>query len=179
MSRTLTALAAVLAVTAVFAAAACSANKNEPRVAAAAQRSSPTSQATSSSGPLAFSQCMRAHGISDFPDPSTNGNIAFNATGVSQATYQSAQNACQGLLNKGGSSGSGVSEQQLAKDLKFSKCMRAHGVTNFPDPNAQGDFSGSGSAQGNNPLNPMSPQFQNAQAICFKVSGLSAPGGSS
>ena len=144
-----------------------------------AHSSSPSPQATSSTGPLAFAQCMRAHGIPDFPDPGSNGNIAFNATGISQTTYQAAQSACQSRLNTGGSSGSEVSAQQLRQEVKFAGCMRSHGIADFPDPNAQGDFSGSGSAQGDNPLNPMSPQFQNAQTICFKDSGLSAPGSSS
>ena len=56
---------------------------------------------------LAFSACMRAHGLNDFPDPS-NGGIHLHATSGSDLdpnnpTFQKAQEACQGHLPfKGG-----------------------------------------------------------------------------
>lgn len=53
--------------------------------------------------------------------------------------------------------------------LNFSKCMRSHGVPNFPDPSAGGGIhlnAGSG-------VNPFSPGFQSAQAACKKL----LPGG--
>jgi hypothetical protein len=31
-------------------------------------------------------------------------------------------------------------QQRLEQMLKVAKCMRAHGVVNFPDPNSQGMF---------------------------------------
>jgi hypothetical protein len=48
---------------------------------------------------LAFSACMRAHGIKDFPDPS-NGGLQLNAHPGSDLdpgnpTFQKAQQACQ------------------------------------------------------------------------------------
>jgi len=48
---------------------------------------------------------------------------------------------------------------------KFSACMRAHGLPNFPDPNAQGVIQ-FGSANG---IDPSSPKFQAAQQACRKV----------
>jgi hypothetical protein len=53
--------------------------------------------------------------------------------------------------------------------LKFSKCMRSHGVPSFPDPSPGGGIhlnAGSG-------LNPQSPRFQSAQQACHKL----LPGG--
>lgn len=48
--------------------------------------------------------------------------------------------------------------------------MRSHGVPNFPDPNSSGGFQfGSG-------VDPQSPAFISAQAICQKLSGLPSPG---
>ncbi len=45
--------------------------------------------------------------------------------------------------------------------LQFARCMRSHGVSNFPDPSARGgiDIGGTG-------LNPQSPAFQSARRAC-------------
>ena len=45
--------------------------------------------------------------------------------------------------------------------LQFSQCMRAHGVTNFPDPTGRGIQITPGSG-----INPQSPAFQTAQKTC-------------
>jgi hypothetical protein len=73
-------------------------------------------------------------------------------------------------------SGSPPSQTQLQRDaLKFSKCMRANGVPNFPDPDARGGFlfqAGSG-------VDPSSPSFQTAHTKCQKLipgGGPPAPG---
>lgn len=160
-------LAVALAAAAVFA-TACSSGPASPGVAAASKSPAPSSSSTAT-GPLAYSECMRAHGIPNFPDPNSNGT-EFNASGVNQATYEAAQHACASL--RGGGSGNVSSPQNLASELKFAKCMRAHGVPNFPDPNSNGGFSGSGG------IDPASPAFQNAQSICFKQAGMSSGGSS-
>jgi hypothetical protein len=57
----------------------------------------------------------------------------------------------------------GGGKQQVA--AKFSACMRKHGVTNFPDPSAQGGITiGPGSG-----IDPQSPTFQAAQQACQKL----------
>lgn len=163
-------LAVALAAAAVFA-VACSNSPSSPGVAGAPQNSSASASANSA-GPLAFSECMRTHGISNFPDPNSNGGIEFNASGVNQATYQAARTACASL--RGGGAGNASSEQNLANELKFAKCMRAHGVPDFPDPNKNGGFSGSSMT-----IDPQSASFQSAQAICTRAAGLSGGSGSS
>jgi hypothetical protein len=56
---------------------------------------------------LAFSACMRAHGLKDFPDPS-NGGLRIRVSPGSDldpnnSTFRRAQQACKGLLPfKGG-----------------------------------------------------------------------------
>jgi hypothetical protein len=49
-----------------------------------------------------------------------------------------------------------------ANAVKFSACIRAHGVPNFPDPNAEGVFSLSSS----DASLPQSSQFQTASKAC-------------
>jgi hypothetical protein len=49
---------------------------------------------------LKYAQCMRTHGVPNFPDPTSNGAISFNAnSGVNpqSATYQKANTACESL----------------------------------------------------------------------------------
>jgi hypothetical protein len=43
--------------------------------------------------------------------------------------------------------------------IAYAQCMRSHGVSGFPDPNAQGVFALGG-------VNPSSSQFQSAQKAC-------------
>jgi hypothetical protein len=162
-------LAVALAAAAVFT-AACSSGPASPGVASAGKSPTPSSSSTAT-GPLAYSECMRAHGIPNFPDPNSDGGIEFNGGGINQATYEAAQRACAGL--RGGGSGNATSPQNLAGALKFAQCMRAHGVPDFPDPNSSGGFSGSGG------IDPASPMFQNAQSICSKQMGAGSSGSGS
>jgi hypothetical protein len=63
--------------------------------------------------------------------------------------------------------GSGIGGSLIMKTqngLEFAKCMRAHGVPNFPDPNGQGVIQIAGSA-----IDPRSAKFQAAQRACQKV----------
>ncbi|HEX4106660.1 MAG TPA: hypothetical protein VHX88_00910 [Solirubrobacteraceae bacterium] len=95
------------------------------------------------SGLLAFARCMRANGVSGFPDPTAGGGAAFTVpAGASPAApaFRAAQTTCQKLLPGGGSAAPGTgpaaSPQTLAKLLRIARCMRQHGVPQFPDPSA-------------------------------------------
>lgn len=82
---------------------------------------------------LKYAQCMRKHGVTDFPDPSAGGG--FNGA-VNIPASSPARAACQRLLPAIGGPGSGPppTPQALAAMLKVSRCMRRHGITDFPDP---------------------------------------------
>jgi hypothetical protein len=165
-------------------AAGCGNTSNSPGVANAGSSST---AATSSSAPsgkagaLAYSQCMRSHGIKDFPDPNSNGQIQLSAGPGSDLLptnpqFNAAQQACKSLMP-----GPGTPAQQrrdLAAALKFARCMRSHGVPNFPDPTSQTgpqtqSQSGGGSSQGTNGIDPNSPQFKAANQACKSLT----PGG--
>jgi hypothetical protein len=86
---------------------------------------------------LAFSQCMRSHGVTNFPDPSSGGGIQIKAgSGIDpfSPAFKAAQSQCRKLLPGGGPPQGKASAAALAATLKVSQCMRAHGVTGFPDP---------------------------------------------
>jgi len=58
--------------------------------------------------------------------------------------------------------GGGSLTMKTANGYKFSACMRAHGLPNFPDPDSHGAISvGAGSG-----IDPSSPKFQAAQKAC-------------
>lgn len=79
---------------------------------------------------------MRSHGIPDFPDPNSSGQIPKQEIvqlGVSTSVLQTAQRACQRLWPYQAPT-QAQQRQQLTEDLKFAQCMRSHGVPNFPDP---------------------------------------------
>jgi hypothetical protein len=85
---------------------------------------------------LAFSECMRSHGVPNFPDPAAGGGIDIpQGSNINpfSPSFKAAQAQCHKLL-PGGGPPRGVSEQQKEQMVRTSECMRAHGVTGFPDP---------------------------------------------
>jgi hypothetical protein len=91
---------------------------------------------------------MRSHGITSFPDPrvtvsagSTQVAVMAPQSAVASPKFKSAQRACGGILSVPVSSGR---TDQLAKKralLAIARCIRARGLSNFPDPNPQGQIT--------------------------------------
>jgi hypothetical protein len=164
--------------TVAFLAAGCGGGGKSPGVAnvgtATTTAATPSGSASNAGdkarmGP-AFSQCMRSHGVHNFPDPSAQGGINISpATGINpdSPTFQAAQRACQKLLHITPPSPAQQAKMQQAA-LRFSACMRSHGVHNFPDPTF-----GPGTVQlrvnSKSGLDPRSPIFQAAQRACQKL----------
>jgi hypothetical protein len=83
----------------------------------------------------AFSACMRSHGVPSFPDPGADGTIHVPSTiDDGSPIVRAAYRACRNLAPSEGSltgQGDVMHQDQL---LAFAKCMRSHGVPQFPDP---------------------------------------------
>jgi hypothetical protein len=124
----------------------------------------PPSRAEAKAAALAYSKCMRAHGVTAFPDPDSNGGIALSGDTVNQnsPTFKSANTACQSLIGAPPAGGGGAPQDKAAA-LKYSACMRQHGVTKFPDPNAGGGLDIDASQLG---MDPNSPTFKSADQTC-------------
>jgi hypothetical protein len=144
----------------------------------------------SSDAGLKFAQCMRTHGVPDFPDPQSGGGFGIQASAgshgggisvdghqinVSQPAFQRASNECQKYQPQGPP----ISGSQLAKirqgALKMAECMRTHGVPNFPDPKVSAGPGGHGiqvqiglgNTGGSRAQGPQrSPAFQKAMNSC-------------
>jgi len=131
---------------------------------------------TTQNGLVAYSACMRSHGVPNFPDPNSSGGIPKGAVisalqGVSNSRVQAAQNSCRHLLSAGGSlSGQArqpvVTAQQRQDYLRAAACMRSHGFPGFPDPTFQNN-----SVQTNIPssIDENSSRFKSSAAICTKL----------
>src|ERR1700726_1641621 len=147
-------LTAIIAAAAlVLLAAACSASP------------SPTGSGGSSAGGAAgspsaigYSACVRSQGVPNYPDPDSSGQLPKGDAqqfGVSTSQYQAARQACRHLLPTGGSLQQqeyqcmpntdcppALVQRMLTAMRKLARCMRSHGVPNFPDPtpDSQGPF---------------------------------------
>jgi hypothetical protein len=90
-----------------------------------------------------FAECMRANGVSAFPDPNASGELTIDgiANGstvdTSSATFEQALSACKDL-EPPGFTGAKVTPQQRTARLEFAQCVRDNGVPDFPDPTPNG-----------------------------------------
>jgi hypothetical protein len=88
---------------------------------------------------LAYSRCMRSHGVPGFPDPRQVGGeiqLSGSGTGIDPQSplVAAARQSCRHLLHGGGEPTPAERQQALARMLQSSRCMRAHGIAGFPDP---------------------------------------------
>ena len=89
----------------------------------------------------AFAGCVRTHGVPLWPEPEGSGQfdksrLTPRQLGVSGSQVAAAERACKSLLPT--YSATAQQPHVLAQALRFSRCMRAHGATNFPDPRSTG-----------------------------------------
>ena len=177
-----------MAAAVVLLTAACGGSPNTGGSASSPQASSPqaSTRASSQASPqsaLAFSRCVRSHGVPNFPDPPVPFNGKFPGSGpqqlgVSQSRIQTAVQACQNLLPQlPGQAPLTAQEQQ--DYLRAAACMRSHGITVFPDPVFSGGTVHFPIPSSN--VDTTSPQFTQAEQICKRMipAGLpySASGG--
>ncbi len=183
-----------VAIAVVFCAAACGGSGADSSASQSDGNADPAHLSAENS--VAYADCMRAHGVPNFPDP---GSGSSGGAGIDMAspTFRSAQAKCAKL------SGLGVvkttaTEQQIRQAVQSSDCLRDHGYPDFPDPivtstppappsepPAQGPSGSGGSTfYGNGILfkvpgsiNTSSPAFQKVAKACN--SPLYVPGGDS
>jgi hypothetical protein len=131
---------------------------------------------------LALAQCMRSHGVPDFPDPNTSGGYGLTTSGsiegakgssidIDSSQAQAAYGDCRHVL-PGAPSISQLEQdvqqgqQRLARALpgllKWEQCVRSHGVPDFSL-----GLGGQSPAPGHSgAVNPNSPRFQAAVTAC-------------
>lgn len=134
---------------------------------------------------LALAQCMRSHGVTNFPDPTKGpggegfpvtaspGSSAVTIDGIqfSGPVFHAADAACHLLAGGGGPPA--VTEAQRQALFAKAQCLRQHGVPGFPDPIIGPGGHGIGISLGAG-VNPDSPAFRQAAKACRGV-GASIP----
>jgi len=147
--------------------------------AGAAGSAAPASGPASYAQMAAYSQCMQSHGAPAFPNPAKGpgGGYGYpmdpqNSSQLTGPGYNAALKACKKLQPRGG--GLTPAERQAAINalLRFARCMRTHGLPDFPDPTTNGH-----GIQINFPVDPTSPQFQSALKACRAVAPPGLQGG--
>ena len=142
---------------------------------------------------VVYSACMRSHGVPTYPDPNGSGQLPktdAQLLGVSNSQYQAAQQACQHLLPAAGSIQQQehqcmqnsdcpptLVQQMMTADLKLARCMRSHGVPNFPDPTNGGSAGPvfNITKAGISDAASHSEQFIAKLNECGRVAGANAP----
>lgn len=132
---------------------------------------------------LAFAQCMRDNGISEFPDPELdqNGNLQIfgggggggaGQLGADQSTIEAAFDECADLIEGVISEAFRNIDQSEFQDnfLEFATCMRDQGI-DMPDPDFSGGFGpGEGGRRGLfGDIDPLDPAFQEAAEECQDI----------
>ncbi len=129
-----------------------------------------TNKATGYLDAVEYSACVRAHGVPNFPNPTSDGDylsihgltngvkVDYNSSG-----YTKANKDCQHLLPNGGHATAAQLAQFLAQALKYAACIRSHGIPGMPDPK---EGHGGISQQFPRGVSPNSPQLKAAMKAC-------------
>ena len=90
-----------------------------------------------------FVDCVRSHGMPDFPDGSIDSHGIVSFPDSAPRVPDRAVNACQVYFNRlppQPSVSPPVPQQLFQELLSFARCMRGHGVADWPDPAPNGTF---------------------------------------
>jgi hypothetical protein len=90
-----------------------------------------------------LSRCIRAHGLPSFPDPITRSDGVPILPDSAPRVPPSIQQACRSIEERippDYTTTVPVSTSDFQKLLVLARCIRAHGIPDWPDPNALGEF---------------------------------------
>jgi hypothetical protein len=159
------ALAAVLAATIVLA-SACGSSSSTTAL--------PTLQSMTNKA-LSYAQCMRSHGIQNFPSPTVQDNAHTKGVGfavpsgidTASPRYQSAAGACKKQSGFGVITPAMIAAA-MSTGLKFSECMRSHEIADYPDPVDKGSDIQIGPGPGSG-IDTNSARYQAARKACIPL----------
>ena len=130
MSRTLRPLAALALVALIS--AGCGSNAASETGTTSNTGTGGDKKLTARDKAVKFAECIRAHGVSDFPDPNAKNEFEYGVS-VTPAVWKQATTACKDLQPPGTLSSKRTPKEQSAS-LRFAECIRENGVKDFPDP---------------------------------------------
>jgi hypothetical protein len=153
----------------LFAMGAAGCGRHDDPAVATANSGAPKAGAGAAAGGekslLKFSQCVRGQGLTWYPDPQPDGGlVVHNPDGVDQSKVAKAEQACQKYYPAGNAAGP-IPAEDLAKIRQVSQCMRDHGFSKYPDPDANGSVTIDSKDLG---VEPDDPAFEKARQECNK-----------
>jgi hypothetical protein len=114
---------------------------------------------------LAWSQCMRAHGVS-IADPQPGKPPTIDYSQGNQGSITGALQACESLAaGIAPPAGHQPATEELDRALGYAKCMRARGVP-WPDPKVE---NGAISMLAPNTIDLRDPRVQAADEACYPI----------
>jgi hypothetical protein len=110
-----------------------------------ASTSSASAEARQVAALRAVARCMRSHGYPNFPDPTQQSDGTWNWPSSYNGAFR-ATTACSQVLMQakalmgGGKDRVRANAETMAKLRQFARCMRQHGLPDWPDPTEFGSF---------------------------------------
>jgi uncharacterized protein YceK len=89
-----------------------------------------------------LSKCYREHGVPNYPDPVQGPDGTWALVGNVAEPPKTALDACSSIAGRipPDQSAPPASAAEMTKLRKFAQCMRQKGLSDFPDPEADGSF---------------------------------------
>jgi hypothetical protein len=123
-----------------------------------------------------FTECLRAHGEPNVPDPTDNGHaVGLTLSGVDTHSpqFQRAARACARYAPPGIAGTASPARLRVELDA-FAACMRSHGLPTYADPKFSSSTNSSGQHKmaveiGGPGINPRSPQYARALQACHSM----------
>ncbi len=142
--------------------------------------------ASSAAGGQPYSECMRSHGVPNFPDQSPGGGIQLpSGVNPTSPSFEAAQKDCRRFApGPLGSLTRKPTRQQVEVVVRMSRCMRDHGITGFPDPSqtpvTPSSMSGYSEVMSRDGVTLAMPKGMNINSPAFRAAsakcGLPVPG---
>jgi hypothetical protein len=114
-----------------------------------------------------FVRCARANGMPNLPDLRLDSNGQVSIPPGTPDPPQSVERACRSIWERLPASASGEQARPPADIqalLRYARCMREHGVADFPDPQPDGRFPLPASLRGGK-----TPRFLRAMQACRQL----------
>jgi hypothetical protein len=114
-----------------------------------------------------FVRCARANGMPNLPDLRLDSNGQVGVPPGTPEPPKRVERACRSIWERLPASASGEQERPPADMqalLRFARCMREHGIADFPDPQADGRFPLPASLRGGK-----TPSFLRANQACRQL----------
>jgi hypothetical protein len=114
-----------------------------------------------------FVRCARANGMPNLPDLRLDSNGQVSIPPGTPEPPKSVERACRSIWERLPASASGEQERPPADMqalLRYARCMREHGMADFPDPQADGRFPLPQSLRGGK-----TPSFLRANQACRQL----------